>query len=103
MSQLLPCPACQRHVHSNEPACPFCGAALSSARPCTGCSGSTAARVARATLVAAGAALLAGGCSSSHSAAPPYGTPPHFDAGTQSSKDGAPPADASSDADGTAK
>ena len=101
MSHLLPCPACQRHVTSNEAACPFCGAALSPARPCAGCSDPPAARVARAALVAAGAALLGAACSSSFT--PPYGTPPHFDAATESSPDGGAPTDGSPNANDSAK
>jgi len=29
MSELLPCPECQRHVRKTEASCPFCGEALS--------------------------------------------------------------------------
>ena len=100
MSELLPCGACGRNVKADETACPFCGAALSPPRPCAGgCSGLAAARLARAALVAAGAALLgAAACDSSPSVVPPYGVPPHFDAGTDSPQDGGAPTDGSPDA-----
>jgi hypothetical protein len=87
MSRLLPCPACQRHVDANETSCPFCQAVLSPAPPCAGCSGPPVARLARAALVAAGAALLGAACSSSQSVLAPYGVPPHYDAGTDSPQD----------------
>src|SRR5437762_13997666 len=29
MSELVPCPECQRHVRKTEASCPFCGEALS--------------------------------------------------------------------------
>ena len=35
MSDLAPCPACRRHVRIDEPACPFCSAALPAASPRT--------------------------------------------------------------------
>ena len=100
MSELHPCPACQRHVASTEMSCPFCGVALSPTRPCTGrCSGLPAPRLARAALVAAGAALLGAACESSQSVLAPYGTPPHFDAATESPPDAGTPTDGSPDAD----
>jgi hypothetical protein len=103
MSQLVPCPACQRHVESNAASCPFCAAALPPARPCAGCSGPSAARVARAAVVAASAALLGAACSSSQSIFPPYGVPPHFDAGAESPPDGSAPADGSPNTNDDAK
>ena len=84
MSQLLPCPACRRHVASDERSCPFCGAALSSPRPCAGDCARLPSRLARAALVAASAALLGAGCGS---AVPVYGAPPQVDAGPDSSRD----------------
>jgi hypothetical protein len=33
MIDLQPCAACDRHVSSTEPACPFCGAAVAPAPP----------------------------------------------------------------------
>jgi hypothetical protein len=97
MSSLIPCPGCARHVESGETTCPFCQAALAPARPCVGgCSGPPAARLARAALVAAGAALLGAGCQS-QSTIVPYGVPPYFDAGTQSHQDAAKPTDGATD------
>lgn len=102
MSQLLPCRACQRHVNSEETSCPFCQA-LAPTKACTGaCSGLLSARLARAALVAAGAALLGAACES-NSAIVPYGIPPQFDAGTESPQDGGAPTDGSPDADDAAK
>jgi hypothetical protein len=89
MSSLVPCPGCDRHVESGETTCPFCQAALAPRQPCVGgCSGPPAARLARAALVAAGAALLGAACQS-QSVLAPYGTPPppHVDAGAQSDRD----------------
>lgn len=65
MSQLLPCPACNRHVDAAEAACPFCGAALPesfrAARPLV----PPPRRLGRAALMAAGAMLVgAAACSS---------------------------------------
>jgi hypothetical protein len=99
MSDLLPCPACQRHVATNETSCPFCGVAFAPPRPCAGCSGPAAGRLARAALVAAGAALVGAACSSSPSVMPPYGTPPHFDAGAESAPDTGAATDGAPDAD----
>ncbi len=80
MSMLVPCPACSRHVKSDEIACPFCQVALSP-RACAGrCFGPPEARLGRAALVAA-AALLGVACQST-SVAPPYGIAPHPDAGS---------------------
>jgi len=98
VSELIPCPGCQRHVQSNEAACPFCGGALSAVSPCNGrCSGPTAARVAKAALVAAGAAILGAACGSSPSVIVPYGVPPQPDAGMQSHSDAGEPADTAPD------
>ena len=97
MSELIVCSGCQRHVQSNEAACPFCGASLSAASPCNGrCSGPTPARVAKAALVAAGAAILGTACNS-WGPTPPYGGVPTFDAGTQSHPDAEAPADGAPD------
>jgi hypothetical protein len=102
MSQLVPCRACQRHVKSDETSCLSCQA-VSPARPCTGaCSGLPSARLARAALVAAGAALLGAACSS-NSAIVPYGIPPQFDAGAEAPQDGEAPTDGAPDADDAAK
>jgi hypothetical protein len=103
MSSLVPCPGCDRHVRSDETTCPFCQAALAPTRPCVGgCSGPPAARLARAALVAAGAALLGAACQS-QSVLAPYGTPPHFDAGTQSDRDAGEPTDGPPDSGDAAK
>jgi hypothetical protein len=103
MSELIPCPACHRHVKSDEPACPFCQTALSPGRACAGgCSGPTAARLAKAALVAAGAALLGAACQS-HSPAPPYGTVPQFDAGTETHQEAGEPSDGPPDAGDASK
>jgi hypothetical protein len=93
MSALVPTSGCNRHVKSDETTCPFCQAALSSAAPgpCSGrCARPSPARVVGAALVAAGAALLGAACESSHSTStfPPYGLPPHFDAGTPADSGG---------------
>ena len=89
MSALVPCSGCNRHVKSDETTCPFCQAAVSSGT-CSGrCARPSPSRLAGVALVAAGAALLGAACeSSSQSAVPPYGLPPHFDAGTADSGDG---------------
>jgi hypothetical protein len=94
MSSLVSCPGCDRHVKSEETTCPFCQAALAPVRPCVGCSGPLAPRLARAALVAAGAALLGAACES-RSVVVPYGVspPPHFDAAAQSDRDAGAPAD----------
>ena len=82
MSALVPCPGCDRHVKADETTCPFCQVALAPQRCAGRCSRSSTARLAGAALVAAGAALLGAACESSQSVLAPYGTPPHFDAGT---------------------
>ena len=98
MSELVPCPSCERHIQSGETACPFCQATFSPARRCAaGCSGATAARLAKAALVAAGAAVLGAACQS-QSVTPPYGVPPHRDGAAQSRPDAGEPTDASPDA-----
>jgi hypothetical protein len=103
MSDLIPCPGCQRHVQSQETSCPFCQVALSPPRSCAGgCSGPLPARLARAALVAAGAALLGAACQS-QSAIVPYGVSPFPDAGTDSPQDAGPATDGSPDADDAAK
>lgn len=63
MSQFTPCPACNRHIVTDETECPFCSAALPDsfrqlpARP------APRGRLGRAALMAAGAALMgAAGC-----------------------------------------
>jgi hypothetical protein len=89
MNQLLPCPSCNRHRRGCEAVCPFCGAELPSCQP--GQAATAAGRVSRATLIAAGAVLLAGAACDNNTLLP-YGTPPP-----------PPPRDAGSDATGAAK
>jgi hypothetical protein len=85
MKSLVPCASCNRHVESEETACPFCGAALTprpDARACSGpCSGHASPHLGRAALAAIGATLLCASCLSSTSSA--YGTSigPPVDAG----------------------
>ncbi len=102
MSALVPCSGCNRHVKSNETSCPFCQAALAPGA-CSGrCARPAPARLAGAALVAAGAALLGAGCqSSSPSVAPPYGLPPHFDAGRPADSAGGQTVDAGAKTDAT--
>ena len=83
MSALVPCPGCNRHVKSDEATCPFCQAAMAPGA-CSGrCVRPFPSRVARAALVAAGAALLGAACENSHSTIVPYGISPPFDAGAR--------------------
>ena len=67
MSNLLPCPACRRHVRVDEPSCPFCSSDLGD-RPVRPRSLSVLpSGLSRAAIVALGTAALAGtiviGCS----------------------------------------
>jgi hypothetical protein len=56
MSELTPCPECQRHVRKTETSCPFCGQALSlSHLPTPALPGS---RLGRAATFAFGATLI---------------------------------------------
>ncbi|HXT98682.1 MAG TPA: hypothetical protein VN853_20450 [Polyangia bacterium] len=72
MSQLLPCPACSRHVDAAETACPFCAAVLSESFRTMRPPAPPRRRLSRAALMAAGATLVgAAACSSS---APSPGT-----------------------------
>jgi hypothetical protein len=82
---LRPCPACERHVRSSEPHCPFCEAELPSAVVWLSASNQ---RLGRAAAFVAGAALVAtvagtAGCGDK---------PPPKDPNTQKPY-GAPPAD----------
>jgi hypothetical protein len=80
VSVLVLCPACSRHVKSEESACPFCQAELLP-RACAGrCFGAPEARLGRLALMAAGAALLGVACQST-GPVPAYGAPPHVDTG----------------------
>ena len=72
MSCLAPCPACNRHVSSDETACPFCSAALPDSFRCQPVRQRAGGRLSRAGLLAAGAALIgAEACT----AVPEYGAP----------------------------
>ncbi len=85
MSSLVLCPVCDRHVKSDDTACPFCQAALVSETAsvaCQGpCTGHRSPRLGRAALMTAGAALLCAACWRSTFSA--YGTSPFVDAGRQ--------------------
>jgi hypothetical protein len=98
MSDLVPCPTCRRHVASNATSCPFCEVVLAPPRACAGgCSHSPAERLARAAVVAAGAALLGASSCQSTSVMAPYGTPPHLEAGADAPQDAGAPADGAPD------
>ena len=82
MSQLVPCPACVRHIRATDSACPFCGVQvdLSPAGPTMG----SGPRLGRAATFAFGAALAAAGaigCESEEPNVPLYGAPVPVDAG----------------------
>jgi len=85
MSCLAPCPACNRHVATDETACPFCAAALpDSFRDALSCRKPLRGRLSRAAMVVAGAAL-AGAEACGSSAIPLYGAFPPPDAGADTS------------------
>jgi hypothetical protein len=72
MNNLVPCPACSRHVRSAEVVCPFCSADLPKAvRP----AGSLRppARLGRLALFTAGATLV--GVEACYTVTPHYGSP----------------------------
>ena len=73
MNQLLPCPHCSRHRRVCEPVCPFCGGALPACEPAT--PANVRGRLNRATLFAAGAALLGGANCDNRSTSVHYGLP----------------------------
>ncbi|MEZ4338787.1 MAG: hypothetical protein R3B82_19390 [Sandaracinaceae bacterium] len=76
---LTPCAGCRRHVSTDAPTCPFCGAAVT-AGPVPG---SPAGRLGRAAFFAFGAAVASAnlaGCSETHG--------PTDDAGTSSDAGG---------------
>jgi hypothetical protein len=74
MSCLAPCPACKRHVSSDETACPFCLASLPASFACQPRSSQPSSRLSRAAKLAAGAALMS--AEACGSPVVPYGTPP---------------------------
>lgn len=63
MSELIICPACERHVRAGTARCPFCGSAEVSGRSAAPRSEGQPAPP-RIAALALGAALAAGGCSS---------------------------------------
>jgi hypothetical protein len=56
--RLVQCPACSRHVKSDDPACPFCGARMTGMSGTRGPAGETFQRMKAAAAVAAGVAAL---------------------------------------------
>jgi len=79
MSCLAPCPACGRHIATDETTCPFCVAAVpDSFREANACRRLPPARLSRAARLAAGAALIGVQASCGSYA---YGTSPPYDAG----------------------
>jgi hypothetical protein len=59
MSCLAPCPACGRHVATDETTCPFCAVALpESFRQACGSRRAAAGRLSRVARLAVGAALI---------------------------------------------
>ena len=71
MTDLLPCPTCNRHVRTDERCCPFCAAALPALGEEPRGAPAVRGRMSRALLFATGAALMgAGACRHA------YGGPP---------------------------
>lgn len=70
--QFWPCPGCSRHVKRGDAICPFCGATASVV---SGPTRTTAGRLSRAALFAAGA-VGAAVATTNCAPAPPYGTIP---------------------------
>jgi hypothetical protein len=103
-SQLRACPSCARHVRVTEPACPFCGDALSEAFQEARAPQPPALRLTRAALFAfgTGAMAVASGCSSSSTPTTDSGTVAPGDAGAEdagqvgAADSGAPSSDAGS-------
>jgi hypothetical protein len=102
MSQLRPCPHCSRHHRVCEPVCPFCGVTLPQ---CKGAPspGASRGRMSRATLFAAGAALLSGAACDNRSTSVHYGLPAmtYPDAKNDASDSGAGDARAADDGETT--
>jgi hypothetical protein len=87
MSCLAPCPACNRHVSTDETTCPFCSAALPDSIRCQPRQ-RLRGRLSRAGLLAAGAVLMSGAeacLSGSH-----YGGSMPYDAGADTPADTGP-------------
>jgi hypothetical protein len=75
MSCLAPCPACGRHIATDETTCPFCVAAVpDSFRQANACRRVPPGRLSRAARLAAGAALIGvqASCGSAYGASVPY-------------------------------
>jgi len=64
MNQLAPCPACNRHVRTQEIDCPFCAAPLPEVFRAQPAPPRFSKRVSRAAMVAASATTLLVGCGS---------------------------------------
>ncbi len=62
MSQLEPCPHCDRHVKVSEPACPFCARSLADAFAQVAPRTAPRARLGRAAIFAFGVAASAPAC-----------------------------------------
>src|SRR5262245_63081693 len=58
---LVPCPRCERHIKTTEPACPFCGAVPPSDLAARAIAGPTQ-RLSRAAAFVFGASLTVAGC-----------------------------------------
>jgi hypothetical protein len=100
MSQLTPCPECQRHVRKSETRCPFCGNAVSLAHiPAPAL---PRKRLGRAATFAFGASVVGAtalvGCGDDDSGAPVpvYGAPSGGSSFAGSAVYGAPPSGSSS-------
>ena len=79
MSCLAPCPACGRHIATDETTCPFCVAAVpDSFRQANACRRVPPGRLSRAARLAVGAALIGVQASCGSSA---YGTSIPYDSG----------------------
>jgi hypothetical protein len=85
MSCLSPCPGCNRHIGTDETACPFCSSALPDSFRCQP-RPQPRGRLSRAAIVAAGAALL--GAEACSTAVPEYGAVFPMDAGADTTMDG---------------
>jgi hypothetical protein len=71
VSCLVPCPACNRHVATDETACPFCSAALPDSIRCQ-TRKPLRGRLSRAGLLAAGTTLIGiGSCAAAYGGGPP--------------------------------
>ena len=83
MSCLAPCPACNRHVATDQTTCPFCSVALPDSIRCQEHK-RPHGRLSRAAMLAAGAALISveAGCSVAV-----YGAPNPYDAGVDTGTD----------------